>query len=224
MIIAFIKMVRSLPAQLDLPLRKHGGKRKGAGRKRGHRVRHVRRPNVAATKPLHITLRAARDVPNLRRWHSAAAIGATFKKIAANPLPVRVIQFSIQRDHMHMIVESDGRGSLTSGMRALTIRLAKAVNKRLDRHGKVFGDRYHARPLRTPYEVRKALIYVLHNHKKHGYTHLIDTLSSAPWFDFAEQPARRTDPPPTTEPILWLLTIGWRKHGPISIHDAPRPK
>jgi REP element-mobilizing transposase RayT len=214
-------MARRLPAQLDLPVRMHGGKRRRAGRKRGYRVSHRTRPKVAATEPLHITLRAARDVPNLRGWHPAAAIGAALKKLAAAPCAVRVIEFSIQRDHIHMIVESDGRASLTSGMRSITIRLAKAVNKRLGRSGQVFGDRYHARPLTTPYEVRKALIYVLHNHKKHGHTGLIDKLSSAPWFDFAEQPARRTDPPPTTEPILWLLTIGWHKHGPISIHDHP---
>jgi REP element-mobilizing transposase RayT len=216
-------MERSLPTQLDLPLRTHGGKRKRAGRKRGHRVSHKRRPKVAATKPLHVTLRAARDVPNLRRWHPAAAIGAALKKLAAAPCAVRVIEFSIQRDHIHMIVESDGRASLTSGMRSITIRLAKAINKRLGRYGQVFGDRYHARPLTSPYEVRKALIYVLHNHKKHGHTTLVDSLSSAPWFDFAERPARRTDPPPTTPPILWLLRIGWHRHGPISIHDHPAP-
>jgi REP element-mobilizing transposase RayT len=217
-------MAPTLPEQLELPIRTHGGKRKHAGRRPGHRVSHETRPKITATKPLHVTLRAAQGVPNLRRWHPAAAIRAALKRFAAAPTWIRVIEFSIQRDHIHLIVESDGRASLTRGMRSLTIRLAKAVNKRLDRRGRVFGDRYHAESLGSPLQVKRALVYVLHNHKKHGYTTHVDKLSSAPWFDFAERSASRTDPPPTNEPTLWLLTIGWRMHGPISIHDRPAPR
>jgi hypothetical protein len=35
-------------------------------------------------------------------------------------------------------------------MHGLAIRLALAVNRALGRKGQVVGDRYHARPLRTP--------------------------------------------------------------------------
>jgi hypothetical protein len=38
----------------------------------------------------------------------------------------------------------------------------------LGRGGAVWGDRFHARDLKTPREVRHALVYVLNNHRKHG--------------------------------------------------------
>src|SRR5262249_10884764 len=53
------------------------------------------------------------------------------------------------------------------GMQGLTIRLARAINRALGRTGKVFADRYHARILKTPTEVRNAVEYVLQNHAKH---------------------------------------------------------
>ena len=48
------------------------------------------------------------------------------------------------------------------------IRSALAVNRACKRTGRIWGDRYHARELATPREVRAALVYVLMNHKKHG--------------------------------------------------------
>ena len=53
-------------------------------------------------------------------------------------------------------------------MQGLGIRLAKAINRRLGRKGRVWEDRYHGRPLRTPREVRHGLAYVLLNARKHG--------------------------------------------------------
>ena len=56
---------------------------------------------------------------------------------------------------------------LTRGVQGLSIRLAFAVNKARGRHGRVLAERYHARPLKTPLEVRRALLYVLNNERKH---------------------------------------------------------
>jgi hypothetical protein len=43
-------------------------------------------------------------------------------------------------------------------VRGLVIRVAKAVNRALARHGRIWGDRFHSRILRTPREVRNALV------------------------------------------------------------------
>jgi hypothetical protein len=87
-------------------------------------------------------------------------------------------------------------------MQGLNIRIAKALNRVMKRHGKVFADRYHARVLRTPSEVRSALHYVLNNnahHSNHGVA-TMDPCSTAPRFHDQQRTA-----------TTWLLREGWRR-------------
>src|SRR5262249_53338714 len=67
---------------------------------------------------------------------------------------LRLLEFSVQGDHVHLIVEAADRRALSRGLQGLAIRLAKAVNRVLGRRGRVWGDRFHARALKTPREVR----------------------------------------------------------------------
>ena len=142
----------------------------------------------------------------------------------------RMAHFSVQSDHLHLLVEADDRRALGRGMQGLAIRVAKAVNRRLDRRGKVFGDRYHARALRTPRETRLALRHVLSNLRKHarGARQLpagfIDGCSSAMWFDGWNRPralcfVAGSIPQGTELPVMrartWLLSAGWRRAGPM---------
>jgi hypothetical protein len=107
----------------------------------------------------------------------------------------RVIEFSVQSNHIHLIVEAEGAPGLTSGMLGLEVRLARRLNRALERRGRFFADRYHARTLRTPSEVRSALHSVLNNHAHHAMSGrprggvtpaastTMDPCSSAIWFD-----------------------------------------
>jgi hypothetical protein len=81
---------------------------------------------------------------------------------------MRMCEFSLQDTHIHLIVEASDKLALSRGMQALAVRIARAVNRRLGRHGQVIADRYHARPLRTPREVKTALHYVRTNMQKHA--------------------------------------------------------
>src|SRR5262249_50565026 len=108
-------------------------------------------------------------------------------------------------------------------MQGLCIRLAKAVNRVLERRGRVWSDRFHARALRTPREVRNALIYVLLNGRKHAVSGRgVDPCSSRPWFTGWRGPVA---PPATTAPLVpartWLLSVGWRRAGEICFDMAP---
>jgi len=94
------------------------------------------------------------------------------------------VHHSIQSNHLHLIVEADDRSSLTSGLRGLLVRIARASNRLWKRSGRVFADRFHEHELREPREVRNALVYVLQNLRKHGITLAgPDPLSSGPEFD-----------------------------------------
>ena len=135
----------------------------------------------------------------------------------------RVIHFSVQTDHVHVLVEATDTYALSRGLQGLAIRLARAVNRALGRNGKVWADRYHARGLATPREVRNALVYVLQNFREHhpGGTGL-DPCSSAAWFDgFREAPA----PVPLGRAIVpartWLAAVGWRRRGLIDVDEVP---
>jgi len=213
-----------MPTQLELRPRTWGGRRPGAGRKpSGHRVGvpHRVRPPHLRRHPAHVTLRAQRLLPSLRgdRVFSVLRGGLALGTRGG----LRILEFSVQRDHLHLIVEADDGPALSRGIQGLAIRLAKAVNRALGRRGRVWGDRYHLRALKTPREVRNALVYVLQNWRKHmpGFRGL-DPCSSALWF----RGWRRVVPTeaarsPVAAPRTWLAAVGWRRLGLIGDDEAP---
>ncbi len=86
---------------------------------------------------------------------------------ATDRFGVRIVEFSVQGNHLHLVVEADGSEALSRAMQGFGIRVAKGLNRMMNRGGRVLADRYHARPLRTPTEVRRTVAYVRHNHRKH---------------------------------------------------------
>jgi hypothetical protein len=128
----------------------------------------------------------------------------------------------VQSDHLHLVVEADEPTRLARGVQGLAIRVAKAVNRVFGRHGRVWGDRYHARALATPREVRNALVYVLQNWHKHvPNAHGLDPHSSAAWFTGWLRVRPRTDLSPVRPPRTWLANIGWRRLGLLGIGESP---
>jgi hypothetical protein len=135
----------------------------------------------------------------------------------------RVVHFSVQRDHVHLLVEADVPDRLARGIQGLAIRAARACNRALGRRGAVWGDRYHSRMLATPREVRNALVYILANVKKHiPGTRGMDPRSSARWFDGWRRKVATTGPSPVARACTWLARVGWRRHGLIDLEEAPR--
>jgi REP element-mobilizing transposase RayT len=117
--------------------------------------------------PLHVTLRMAPHVYNLRSRRSFRVIAAALR-VGADRFGVRIIQFSVQGNHIHLVVEAPDRRALARAIQGLSIRIAKGLNRMMGRTGRVLGDRYHARVLRTPTEVRRAVHYVVENARKHA--------------------------------------------------------
>jgi REP element-mobilizing transposase RayT len=145
------------------PCMNHGGKRKGAGRKAklhadGSRVEpsHQRRPHFTKSRPLHVTLEVNEDVPNLRAAKMAPVVSDAIGR-ANRRVDFRVVHFCLLGTHVHLICEADGTEALANGMKSLNGTIAKAVNKRLGRKGKVLASRYHLHVLRTKTEVRNAV-------------------------------------------------------------------
>jgi hypothetical protein len=138
----------------------------------------------------------------------------------------RLVHFTVQGNHLHLICEAKDRERLARGLQGLAIRVAKRLNAKLGRRGKLFAQRYHARILRTPTEVRNALVYVLNNARRHDPSvawDWVDPLSSAGFFDGWRIPhhdvAARDGPAPAN---TWLLTTGWRFRGLIAFDEIGR--
>jgi hypothetical protein len=170
-----------------------------------------------------VTLRASSAVPSLR--DGRLFIATRNALAAASAERFRVLQFSVQADHLHLLVEADGPTGFACGVRGLAIRVAKAVNRVLGRRGRVWSDRYHARLLRTPREVRNALVYVLHNVRKHlGIARGLDPCSSAKWFEGWRTVPEGVvgEPSPVARARTWLARVGWQRHGLIDVDECPR--
>jgi hypothetical protein len=114
---------------------------------------------------------------------------------------MRVVEFSVLGEHLHLIVEADSSSCLSRGMQGLNSRLAKTLNRFIQRSGSLFADHYHSRLLHSPTELVTAIRYVLTNTEHHfGDTGIDWCCSSA-----ADAEEVRADP------LGWLLAVGWRR-------------
>ena len=229
--------------ELELRLRGWGGKREGAGRKPGPNpgLPHLRRAPLASRHPCHVTLKVRPDLPSLRDSRLVRELERSFAH-ACDRGDFRLVHYSIQSNHLHLIVEARDVDALGRGMKALGSRLARAVNRVFGRKGRVLLDRFHYVVLRTPTQVRNVLRYVLLNARRHlkrkprttriesGSTRIdpgstrIDPASSGRWFEgwrrsAAGLVAQARERPgggvvAIATPHTWLLAEGWRKAGP----------
>ena len=237
--IADIK-VRARCRQLDLGLpRKQpkrpgwGGRRDGAGRPRRpgrRRVPHVARPSLAARFPVHVTVRLRDGLPRLRNFELAKVLRRAFVH-GCDRGRFRICHFSVLGNHVHLICEAADARALARGVAGWKVRVARGLNGEWDRRGEVFEDRYHAEILRTPTQVRNALLYVLQNARRHGESSRgwvggVDPFSSGRYFDGWRDPSG-LPPPDPGEPLpvaaatTYLLTTAWRRRGLLGIREIP---
>ena len=199
------------------------------------RVMHRQRECIVARLPVHVTIRVRRGIPTLRQPRFVRRFRSSLSEVCVRH-GFRVVHYSIQRDHVHLLIEAHSNHSIACGMKSVGARIGKLANRLFQRSGKVLDGRYHSRPLRTPLEVHRALRYVLLNHRHHAaqrrrLKHSIDRLRAQPdpassgrWFDGW----RTTTAPPTPADVrevaparTWLLHTGWRRHGLIDPADVP---
>jgi REP-associated tyrosine transposase len=237
--------------QLAFRFRTWGGRRTGAGRPKGNAngVTHISRPSLSRHHPVHVTLRLVAGLPSLRLEKLFGKVQLALAH-GQRRFGFRLVHYSVQSNHLHLIAEAGDRRALSRGMQGLAVRVARAVNRRLERKGRVFADRYHARALRTPRAVHFALRYVLLNARKHARPNgssaalpaqsvppgFIDSRSSAPWFNGFQRPielafgasrarARWRATSDLDAPVVpaesWLLRRGVRRYGAFDSDDAP---
>jgi REP element-mobilizing transposase RayT len=213
-------------------------------------VAHSKRSALKPSHPVHITLRIGDGLENLRNRREYATVREALVA-GADRFGMRLVQYAVLSNHLHLLCEADDERALARGIKGLCVRIARALNRLWNRVGSVFGDRYHAHVLKTPREVRNALSYVLHNAARHG-SRLggPDPCSSGAWFDgwrhafglaraaaalpapdsltrvAAASPApgsltRIAPASPLPRALTWLLRVGWLRHG--ALDPVPPP-
>ena len=203
-IIIFVKK-----AQLILRLRDRRRRKVGRPRKENAGVSHLKREELSRHHPVHVTLRAVAGVGYLRKQRVVSSIEEAFRQ-ARIRFGMRVVHYSIQGNHVHILVEAEDRESLAKGMQGLAIRIAKTLNRLFNRAGQVWADRYHSHVLRTRREVANALRYVLGNFARHAQqwgervAQFADACSSVRFLGHAGADAS------VAPPRTWLLSVGWR--------------
>jgi REP element-mobilizing transposase RayT len=217
--------------QVGLPLSGQPNRRKKkSGRPRGRTtVERIRRPELRPQLPVHVTLKLRPDAPRLRRARAWAVLRAAFRR-GCDRFGFRLVHFSVQSNHLHLLCEADDRRALARGIQGLAVRIARRMNRLAGRKGKFFADRYHLRLLRSPTQVRRALLYVLQNgaHHDRNLHGVLDVYSSAAYFDGWRErlalPLVLDGDPPRTAAKSWLLSAGWiRGGGRIGRDEVPGP-
>jgi REP element-mobilizing transposase RayT len=222
--------------------RRRGGARARAGRRarpeRAGFLPHITRARHEDEQPVHITARAVRSAPNLRSERVFGALRGLFAR--ASEKGFRLLHFSVQGNHLHLIVEADDDVALARGVQRLLSRAAMTINALARRSGKLWRDRHHRQPLTCPRQVRHAYVYVLFNLRRHelasggpcdaaleGW----DPCTSTLWFDgwspdtpLPEAARAGAGPPPVVPPRSWLARTGWRPCGLVRLDEIPRTR
>ena len=192
-----------------------GGARRGAGRPNlSEQVNHMRRPLIRENHPMHITMRLKPLPVSLRSKRMFKAVTRAVALASARGL--RINQFSLLRNHLHLIVEVESNEHLARGMRSFGGSLGKFVRRLVGGSGAIFDGRFHVHVLKTPTEVKKALRYVLLNFAQHTKVKPhVDRFSSAPyfsrWSDLGIKLSTPARPSPYPRARSWLGRVGWTR-------------
>jgi len=214
------------PKQLEFKkVKGWGGKRRNAGRpNKTGTVHHMKREEVNFKRPLHITLKLKSGLKNLRVPPLLEQFKISAEK--AKQQGLRLIHFSIQTNHLHLLVECRDNETLSRGMKSLGCKLGKAIRKYCGGSGPVFKGRFHLQVIKNPTQARNSLAYVLLNEAKHKkFIPYKDAYSSAghfhewrrllgrntgPILQYGRQ-VKRSLPGHLSAPHSWLAREGWKR-------------
>jgi len=151
---------------------------KGAGRPAIHErgIRHTSRDEIKRLTVLHLTVKIDKAKAKLKNKETLKLLHKAILK--ARKQGLGVVHYTLEYDHIHLMVETANNKILGKGMQAFGITLSKGINKIKALKGRVFKTRYHYRKLKTPKEIKNALNYILGNAVKHRSSTFVNLYNS----------------------------------------------
>jgi REP element-mobilizing transposase RayT len=196
---------------------------------------HRERPEISGLTPVHVAIRV-RDGTTKLRFKRAFRVVRTALAAVCDKLRFRLVDYSVQNNHLHLIAEADDKFALSRAMRSLSIRIAKRINQLMGERGVRIRDRYFMSVLKSPLDVNMARKYVINNHRRHAAQFgrrlapgFIDPCSSALWFDGWSDPPEPVDdpcpdlPPGIVAPRSDALRFSWKMYGLLDPSYVPGP-
>lgn len=138
-----------------------------AGRKAIHHpnIRHIERPKFKKARSLHLTIKVRENKADIKSKRLLKSLHHAIKR--ARLMKLRVIHYTLEYNHVHILVEADNHQRLHKGMQAFGISFSKAINRSKRMKGTVYKHRYHFRQICSSRELKNVLHYIFHNGIKH---------------------------------------------------------
>ena len=140
---------------------------KGAGRPARHDpgIRHTKRPNLKKPTSLHLTVKIKKNKAEIKNKSVLAILKRAI--VNARKQGLKVIHYSLEYDHVHLLIEADNNLILGKGMKAFGVTFAKAINRLKKLKGEVYKHRYHFRRISSSKELKNVMNYIFTNGLKH---------------------------------------------------------
>ena len=139
-------------------------------------IRHTKREEILRPSPLHLTIKLKKA--NIQ--NKVILNGLRHAIMRARLQGLKIIHFSLEKNHVHLYVESQNNEILGRAMKAFGVSLVKKINRHFKTNGSCYKTRYHLHILRSATEVKRVIHYILNNGIKHRRTSsLIDPYNSS---------------------------------------------
>ena len=140
---------------------------KRAGRKAIHApsIRHRKRAEIKKPSSLHLTIKIAKNKAGVKNKQILKVLKRAILK--GRSAGIRIIHFTLEYDHIHLLVEADCKIKLGRGMMRFGVTLAKGINHYRRDQGQVYKHRYHQRFITSRRDLKNVMNYIFHNGLKH---------------------------------------------------------
>ncbi len=140
---------------------------KGAGRSAIHDpgIRHTKRPYLSKPTSLHLTVKIKKNKAEIKNKSVLAILKRAI--LNARKQGLQVIHYSLEYDHVHLLIEADNNFILAKGMQAFGVTFSKAINRLKRLKGEVYKHRYHFRRISSSKELKNVMNYIFTNGLKH---------------------------------------------------------
>jgi len=141
---------------------------KRAGRKAIHDagIRHTSRPFLKRPASLHLTIKVQRNKDEIKNKSVLKLLKHAILRARFQGL--KVLHYSLEYDHVHLLIEADNNHILGKGMQAFGVTMAKGINRLKRLKGAVYKHRYHFRQISSPRQLKSVMNYIFTNGMKHG--------------------------------------------------------
>jgi REP element-mobilizing transposase RayT len=142
-------------------------------------IRHISREDIKKPTSLHLTIKVRENKADIKNKQILKALHHSIKRARMKRL--KIVHYTLEYNHIHLLVEAEIKQLVHQGMQAFGISLAKKINTIKRLKGTVYKHRYHLRKINSPRDLKNVLHYIFNNGIHHKRTsNVLDSYNSLP--------------------------------------------